>query len=243
MTRTTVCPLESWGVLRFAGPDARRFLQGQLSHDLGLLGATRPLLAGLHNPQGRVLAILRLQAADPDVLAALPAELIPAVKTQLERYILRAKLRIEDASAESIVYGVADEAHRALHILPRDAPAPAGERVGAALWHLQDIVAGRPQVYAATSGKFIAQMLNLDLLDAVSFTKGCYTGQEIIARTHYLGRAKRRMQRFIARPAAALHPADRRRLRDRRRRAGGWTVGAAGRRAAHREPCGGQGVR
>jgi folate-binding protein YgfZ len=53
-----------------------------------------------------------------------------------------------------------------------------------------------PQVYAATSEQFVAQMLNLDLLDAISFTKGCYTGQEIIARTQHLGRIKRRLSRL-----------------------------------------------
>jgi tRNA-modifying protein YgfZ len=63
-------------------------------------------------------------------------------------------------------------------------------------WRLADIRAGMPQVYAATSEQFVAQMLNLDLLDAISFTKGCYTGQEIIARTQHLGRIKRRLSRL-----------------------------------------------
>jgi tRNA-modifying protein YgfZ len=62
-------------------------------------------------------------------------------------------------------------------------------------WKLADIRAGLPQVYAPTSDAFVAQMLNLDLLDGISFTKGCYTGQEIIARTQHLGRIKRRMFR------------------------------------------------
>jgi folate-binding protein YgfZ len=63
-------------------------------------------------------------------------------------------------------------------------------------WLLADIRAGIPAIAPATSGEFIPQMLNLDLLDAISFSKGCYTGQEIIARTRYLGRIKRRMFRF-----------------------------------------------
>lgn len=60
-------------------------------------------------------------------------------------------------------------------------------------WRWQDIAAGLPQVYAATREAFVAQMLNLDLIDGISFTKGCYTGQEIIARTQHLGRIKRRL--------------------------------------------------
>jgi tRNA-modifying protein YgfZ len=63
-------------------------------------------------------------------------------------------------------------------------------------WRLADIRAGLPVVYAATSEAFVAQMLNLDLLDGISFSKGCYTGQEIIARTQHLGRIKRRMFRL-----------------------------------------------
>ena len=64
-------------------------------------------------------------------------------------------------------------------------------------WLAADIADGLPQVFAATSEQFIPQMLNVDLVDGVSFTKGCYTGQEIVARTHHLGRVKRRSMRFV----------------------------------------------
>lgn len=63
-------------------------------------------------------------------------------------------------------------------------------------WRLADIRAGLPQVYTSTREAFVAQMLNLDLLDGISFSKGCYTGQEIIARTQHLGRIKRRLYRL-----------------------------------------------
>jgi len=63
-------------------------------------------------------------------------------------------------------------------------------------WRLADIRAGIPQIYTATSEHFVAQMLNLDLIDGISFTKGCFTGQEIIARTQHLGRIKRRLIRL-----------------------------------------------
>ena len=74
--------------------------------------------------------------------------------------------------------------------------APRGEP---AAWRRLEIAAGEPQVYAATSEEFVAQMLNLDVLGAIAFDKGCYTGQEVIARAHYRGRVKRRMQRFVTR--------------------------------------------
>jgi len=71
-------------------------------------------------------------------------------------------------------------------------------------WRLLDIADGVPQVYTATSEEFVAQMLNLDALGGISFEKGCYTGQEVIARAHYRGRVKRRMQRFLSRGPARL---------------------------------------
>lgn len=71
-------------------------------------------------------------------------------------------------------------------------------------WQAADIRAGLPQVLPTTHESFVAQMLNLDLLHAISFNKGCYTGQEIIARAHYRGTVKRRLFRFsVAAPAAA----------------------------------------
>ena len=63
-------------------------------------------------------------------------------------------------------------------------------------WQLQEIRAGLPTVTAATSESFLPQMLNLDRIGGISFAKGCYTGQEIIARTHYRGQVKRRLYRF-----------------------------------------------
>jgi tRNA-modifying protein YgfZ len=63
-------------------------------------------------------------------------------------------------------------------------------------WLADDIARGLPQVVAATSAQFTPQMLNVDLLEGVSYTKGCYTGQEIVARTHHLGRVKRRTMRY-----------------------------------------------
>ena len=73
-------------------------------------------------------------------------------------------------------------------------------------WIAADIAAGLPEVTAGTTEQFIPQMLNLDLLDAVSFTKGCYTGQEIVARTQHLGRVKRRAMRFRLASGPAPEP-------------------------------------
>jgi folate-binding protein YgfZ len=208
--------LDDLGALRISGVDAQRFLQGQVSCDVTQFAPGRCLLAGYHNPQGRAIALLRLILVAPnEVLAVLPRELATTVAQRLARYILRAKVKLDDVSGSFNIHGliaahdaqpptpgpdsmlgrVADAPARWLHISPADAKhVPGGDRQR---WRAFDIAGGEPQVYAATSEEFIAQMLNLDALGAIAFDKGCYTGQEVIARAHYRGRVKRRMQRFV----------------------------------------------
>lgn len=81
--------------------------------------------------------------------------------------------------------------------------------VGSWTWARLDILAGLPNITAATSESFIPQMVNLDLLDAVNFKKGCYPGQEIVARIHYLGNLKQRMARFRTDADTRPQPGDR----------------------------------
>jgi hypothetical protein len=181
LSRTPDCGL---GAVRLYGADVVRFLQGQLSNDIALLGPGNSMLAGLHNAQGRVIALLRLLALAPDdVLAVLPRELAAPVAARLAKFVLRAKVKVTDVSSDN-----------AFLASIASVDSSVAER----------IAAGMPQVYAATSEQFVAQMLNLDVVGAVSFTKGCYTGQEVIARAHYRGRVKRRMQRFRTKGPATL---------------------------------------
>jgi tRNA-modifying protein YgfZ len=231
--------LDSLGLLRARGADMVRFLQGQLSNDLTRLSAGCSLLAGYHNPQGRVIAVLRLvHLAADDVLAVLPRELIPPVAQRLAKFILRAKVKLADESSLWVIAGLPGTATTDLPELPHavdcaaridesivvrlagESPrwlvvSPAAQRLAldpspalAARWQRLAIAAGEPQVYAATSEHFLAQMLNLDVLGAIAFDKGCYTGQEVIARAHYRGRVKRRMQRFLTAQPAQLKAAD-----------------------------------
>lgn len=215
-------------VLAVRGADARRFLQGQVSADVLGLRPGEARWAGLHNPQGRALAVLQLLADGPDVLALLPAERLEAVLPLLRRYLLRAKATLSDESGDWDIVGVfaspgtlqsrlaaggADAAvlgaaanpaaSRSWALWPRSRGAAAWPTTRDAQcpverWHRADIADGLPAVHAATAGAFVAQMLNLDLIGGIAFDKGCYTGQEVIARTHYRGRIKRRMQRFMS---------------------------------------------
>jgi folate-binding protein YgfZ len=199
---------DALGVIAFRGPDAGRFLQGQLSADIGKLMPGSGMLAGLHNPQGRAIALVALACSGTEeILAALPSELLEPVLQRLRKYVLRAKVRIEDVSATMRVMGADAGAlepgtpqvrwgERRLLFMPAEAARPE-HRASREQWELADVREGLPQVYATTSEQFVAQMLNLDLLGAIAFDKGCYTGQEVIARAHYRGRVKRRMQRWL----------------------------------------------
>jgi folate-binding protein YgfZ len=112
--------------------------------------------------------------------------------------------------AAALFVRIGAESSRTLVVEPREsAAATTGfESAPEALWHAGAIAAAEPQVFAATSEEFVAQMLNLDVLGAIAFDKGCYTGQEVIARAHYRGRVKRRLQRFLTPRPAVLRPGD-----------------------------------
>jgi folate-binding protein YgfZ len=165
----------SLGTLLVSGADARSFLQGQLSADIDTLTSTRPMLSSCNSAQGRVQAVLWLLERSEGIALILPASLTESIATRLRKYVLRSKVKIDTVPAVE---------------LPGDHPYREAD------WRLAGIRAGLPQVYPETHEAFVAQMLNLDLLGGVSFEKGCYTGQEIIARTHFRGAIKRRMFRF-----------------------------------------------
>jgi len=235
MSQLFVMRLEHLSVLRFRGPDAVRFLQGQLSNDVERLRATPSLLAGLHDPQGRVLALLRLVALeDDDILALLPRERAPVIQAHLRRFVLRAKVTIDVVDADWNAIGLcgpdsdaAARLHKSIHlandpqrvvlIASRHESLPEGDRLEPEEWQALDVADGLPEITAPTAGLFVSQMLNLDALDGISFQKGCYTGQEIIARAHYRGRVKRRLQRFATEEQRALQPGERVLLSDGRR--------------------------
>jgi folate-binding protein YgfZ len=206
------------GVLAIRGVDAGRFLQGQLSADLEKLEVGASTLAGFHNPQGRTIALLAVgRAASDEFLAVLPRELAGGVAQRLGKFVLRAKVRVTDESASWRVHGITNGkppglalawGDRWLSLRPADAPSAESDPAAHAAWLRADVHAGLPQVFLATSETFVAQMLNLDLLGAIAFDKGCYTGQEVIARAHYRGRVKRRLQRWRFAGVGSLRPGD-----------------------------------
>jgi folate-binding protein YgfZ len=233
-TVTFFCQLSGLGLISFSGEDAVSFLHAQLTSDVATLGDSRTQYSGYCSPKGRLLAACLLWPRDSAIVMALPAALRDSVQTRLAKYVLRARVRISDASAELSLFGIAGEhaagvivslcggrapglyeivtandervtrlpIDRYLVLVPTEKAAfvretllrLAGERDESA-WSALDVEAGIPVIPAGAQDEYVPQMVNLDLVGGVSYTKGCYPGQEIVARMHYLGKLKQRMYR------------------------------------------------
>jgi folate-binding protein YgfZ len=211
----TLRRLDGFATIAVTGPDAKSFLQGQLSFDLDRLTPARAELASCSSAQGRVQAVVWLIERSDALLLVLPLSVAEATLIRLRKYVLRAKVKLEIAERFAVfaATGLATLGDTRTHIEAGErsyiqwpggsrvlclAPRESGEPDADTMleWHRADVAAGLPQVFPETIESFVAQMLNLDTLGGISFEKGCYTGQEIIARLHFRGAAKRRMFRL-----------------------------------------------
>ncbi|MCE4555242.1 YgfZ/GcvT domain-containing protein [Roseateles cellulosilyticus] len=220
--------LADWGVISAQGADAASFLHGQLTQDFSLLDASHARLAGFCTAKGRLLAtMVGWKQADDEILLALPLDTLAATLKRLSMFVLRAKCKLNDASAEFAVYGLlgtpaadawtlardgdavqialpAAGTSRALRVQPASAPAPEGTTASPEDWAAAEVEAGMAWVRGATVEAFVPQMINFELLGGVNFKKGCYPGQEVVARSQYRGTLKRRLQVFETDAAAAI---------------------------------------
>jgi folate-binding protein YgfZ len=228
-------PADELRVIRLQGTDRLSFLQGQLTQDTSLLSVEHPLLTGWTTAKGRLRCLGWLVDWQDSCWLILPGSLIADISQQLKMYVLRADVQIDCPDIPLAVKPRASvEALIPIDVLPNnksigdcyisgklllislnaipDYVLVLGEVGGGETaqpdwseWRYRSVLAGIPSVWPQTSDSFIPQMLNLDLLAGISFSKGCYVGQEIVARTQNLGRIKRRMYRFSC--ATNLAPA------------------------------------
>ena len=229
---TVLCDISQFGTLRVSGEEALSFLQNLLSNDMREISSSRAQLSSLNTAKGRMLAALLIWREGDDYLLQLPRMLCEPVRKKLSMYVLRAKVKISDASDEIISLGFSgasaqeilreqfgewphlpfgvistsqgsaiktDATRLQINTTVQHAPA-LWERlsrhtqpVGSACWDWLNIHSGIPIILPPTQEQFVAQMVNFDLIGGVNFKKGCYPGQEIVARMHYLGKLKRRM--------------------------------------------------
>jgi folate-binding protein YgfZ len=200
--------LDYLAVLQIHGDDAVPFLQGQLTADLRHLSETTPLFACVCNPKGRVIGLLLLTLSSSDnLLAVCSRELAAAIESHLSRYVLRSRVKFsrrEDLAVFGLAEGVEIEQaaqtidHTAgrYALVPRSLAVAMGTEltqncVSVESWRAGEMMRGVQWLGETTSGAFLPQMLGLQAIGALSFTKGCYPGQEVIARTRHLGKLKR----------------------------------------------------
>ncbi|MFL6697968.1 MAG: YgfZ/GcvT domain-containing protein [Vitreoscilla sp.] len=220
--------LSDWGVIRARGDDAAAFLNGQLTQETVRMNVGQAGLAGYCSPKGRLLASFVMWRSAPDeILLACSADLLAPTLKRLSMFVLRAKCKLNDASGEIALWGVAlpgllhDSAEhpipaapyatsalaggtairladaagatRVLWAAPVDATPPWPPTSSPDVWNWLEVQSGVPRIVASTVEAFVPQMVNLELVGGVNFQKGCYPGQEIVARSQYRGTLKRRM--------------------------------------------------
>jgi folate-binding protein YgfZ len=211
--------LDHLALLMVRGADARTFLDSQLTRNVpSANGIASP--AGYCSPKGRLLASMVIWLEDDAIALLLSRDIAEAIAKRLRMYVLRAKATVEDVTSARVIDGLvepgaavpvtmqpwsvvraddetwirypdADGRRRYLRMATvRDTNAGI---VDAPTWRRFDIRSGLAMITSATQDRFVPQMLNLEALGGVDFKKGCYPGQEVVARSQYLGKLRRRM--------------------------------------------------
>ena len=216
-------PIAHLGVIAVAGDDAASFLQNQLTNDFALLGMDRARLAAYCTAKGRMLAsFVGFKRSEGEILLVMSRDILPQTLKRLSMYVLRAKAKLRDATAEFDLAGLAGSAAKAhvqdepwklqrdgdtvfvtlyragdtarvLRVAPAGAAGAQGEStLESALWQWSDVASGVATVTAPIVEAFVPQMLNYESVGGVNFKKGCYPGQEVVARSQFRGTLKRR---------------------------------------------------
>jgi folate-binding protein YgfZ len=226
--------LPNLGVIRVEGADAAAFLHGQLTQDFSLLGLSEARLAAFCSAKGRMLAsFVGFKRAHDDILLVCSRDLLAPTLKRLSMFVLRAKARLTDASENFQVFGLAggavppalpvatwsqwregeasvvrlpaaDGAQRALWVAPMGQGAPEGPALAEPLWQWLSVRSGVATLSQAVVEAFVPQMLNYESVGGVNFKKGCYPGQEVVARSQFRGTLKRRA--YLVHADGALSP-------------------------------------
>ena len=216
-----IAPISHLGVIRVQGDDAASFLHGQLTNDFALLDLQHARLAAFCSPKGRMQAsFIGFKRAKDDILLICSRDLVPQTLKRLSMFVMRAKAKLTDATpdfqllglvgdcaahAESAVWALQTDGQvhtvqlypaagqpRALWVAPVGTPAPEGAALTAEQWLWTEVASGIATVSLPVFEQFVPQMLNYESVGGVNFKKGCYPGQEVVARSQFRGTLKRR---------------------------------------------------
>lgn len=218
-------PLEEMGVLQITGDDASTFLQNLVTNNVNELEINQAQRSGFCNAKGRLFAIFLLIRREDGFQLILPRKMCDLLLQRLSMYVLRSNVSISNESDHLSCIGLMTATPKSLNIIkhPNDTKRFLSicrhdsleehleefkqqglSLVTESLWEQLDIKAGLAMIWPESKEKFTPQQVSLDLVDGVSFSKGCYPGQEVVARLHYLGKPSRRL--FIAQAKTNLLP-------------------------------------
>jgi len=197
-------PLSYLSLLKISGADAGKFLQSQVTAHLAGLKFPSASFSAYCSARGQVIATLLLAPRDDHWLVVVEANLRALLQERLQTFILRDDVQLEALQGH---YLFSVDEHDILvdsvNLLePRTVPIqyavsttkPPADPEAMARWRRSELLFGIPWLNTASTEKYIPQMLGLDTIGAVSFSKGCYPGQEVITRARHLGEVKRRPQ-------------------------------------------------
>ena len=210
--------LSEFAVLQVAGPDSERLLQGQLTCDVTKLTEDQWLPGACCSAKGRMVANFIIVRQGDDFLLRLPATQLPLLMNHLKKYAVFYKTELSDAGLTLLGRVNLDISTRSLSKQPdglcltwpdgrEELWTASGQATREWLsgplmpeseWHNQDIASGWAWVTPASQDAWVPQYIGWAEQDGISFTKGCYTGQEVVARLQYLGKSKRHLYRVFA---------------------------------------------
>ena len=197
--------LKNRSLLNISGNDSESFLQAQFSNDIEQLDNSSIQLNAYCQHQGKILALFWVMRSDDSFLLSFPLDLLEIIKSRLQMFVIMSDVTIDDVTNDSLQIGVIDENQKNAFIIndklsliiTRPNELAKFSMSSKETWDKACIDSSLPEIYLLTSEKMVPQMLNLDINEkGVNFSKGCFPGQEVVARLHYLGVAKRRLFAF-----------------------------------------------
>ena len=199
--------LKNRSLLQISGSDSEFFLQNQFSNDITKISGLEIQLNAYCQHQGKIIGLLWVMRYEGNFLLSFPKDLNEVIKSRLQMFVIMSDVIIEDISESYDQFGLIDNQQSNTHsinaklsisIEAKDINSDIKKSLDYE-WTKACIDSLLPEVFLYTSEKFVPQMLNLDINEiGVSFSKGCYPGQEVVARLHYLGSAKRRLFSFTS---------------------------------------------